>query len=395
MIGSEWSSTLTKAVFEAAPVQQVLDLCARCLGSPVRFTAFEHPEKGILSSDYPMEDYWDWKRYCLQQQDIIPPYKQFLTDQYGLRLAGRPFIHDLNGLIRRRRIICITYIGERRVGHLSLPEMETPLENFDMDAIAYCAHIAALSWVIQTPAQPVSRRKNPLWQLLHQPDQVPREVEACLQSPCRLIVMEGREPRGALTVAAAAEHLADLCRTSLYCTEENRCVLLAEQRQLRDETAGLTGQLLAQAGAACCVSPCLASADAVVKWHRRMERLGSFAAAAAGTMLYAEDCLEEVLFGDAAQALDLNDYVHGRIRSLRDADAANGTDYFRTLLLYVRHGMSRSRTAAALYVHENTVAYRLKQIQGLIGLDIASVCKNPSLLQSLWILNWLDGGKKE
>jgi sugar diacid utilization regulator len=44
-------------------------------------------------------------------------------------------------------------------------------------------------------------------------------------------------------------------------------------------------------------------------------------------------------------------------------------ELLRTLRIYMRNGLSRARTAAELYVHPNTVDYRLRRIARLTGLN--------------------------
>ncbi len=44
-------------------------------------------------------------------------------------------------------------------------------------------------------------------------------------------------------------------------------------------------------------------------------------------------------------------------------------ELLRTLRVYLRNGLSRARTAAELYVHPNTVDYRLRRISELTGLN--------------------------
>ncbi|TDE44130.1 PucR family transcriptional regulator [Nonomuraea mesophila] len=44
-----------------------------------------------------------------------------------------------------------------------------------------------------------------------------------------------------------------------------------------------------------------------------------------------------------------------------------------TLREYLRHGMSARATARALYVHPNTVPYRLRTIEQLLGRSLSDV----------------------
>src|SRR5690606_16580419 len=45
-----------------------------------------------------------------------------------------------------------------------------------------------------------------------------------------------------------------------------------------------------------------------------------------------------------------------------------------TLEVHVHHGCNRRRTAAALHLHPNTIDYRLRQVEALMGMDL----RNPA-----------------
>ena len=65
-------------------------------------------------------------------------------------------------------------------------------------------------------------------------------------------------------------------------------------------------------------------------------------------------------------ALDL---LHPALGTLEDYDRQNGTDLLETLRAFVECGCSQSETAHKLYVHLNTLKYRLRRITELTGVD--------------------------
>ena len=54
---------------------------------------------------------------------------------------------------------------------------------------------------------------------------------------------------------------------------------------------------------------------------------------------------------------------------LLDYDRENGTEYCKTLRVYVECGCSVTRAAQILYLHRNTMAKRLTRIGELCGLS--------------------------
>jgi GAF domain-containing protein len=57
------------------------------------------------------------------------------------------------------------------------------------------------------------------------------------------------------------------------------------------------------------------------------------------------------------------------LERLRELDRTRGSDLFRTLETYLEHQGNGQRTAAALYVHRNTLRQRLRRIGELLGVD--------------------------
>ncbi|MFD3477560.1 PucR family transcriptional regulator [Streptomyces sp. NPDC058695] len=61
------------------------------------------------------------------------------------------------------------------------------------------------------------------------------------------------------------------------------------------------------------------------------------------------------------------------LRRIEEMDKQSGTDYFRTLQVYVDSNRNIAATAAALGVHPNTARYRVEKIQTTFNLDLADL----------------------
>lgn len=66
---------------------------------------------------------------------------------------------------------------------------------------------------------------------------------------------------------------------------------------------------------------------------------------------------------------DLCRRLHQVLAPLLEYDARTGSDLTRTLHVYVESGGSIAATAERLFLHRNSVGYRLQRIQELSGLD--------------------------
>jgi sugar diacid utilization regulator len=80
-----------------------------------------------------------------------------------------------------------------------------------------------------------------------------------------------------------------------------------------------------------------------------------------GLLLQLEDTRELARFADTL------------LRPLREHDAARGTALLETVVTHLRHDLSTASTAAALYVHPNTVGLRIRRAEELLGFSLSDV----------------------
>jgi sugar diacid utilization regulator len=73
---------------------------------------------------------------------------------------------------------------------------------------------------------------------------------------------------------------------------------------------------------------------------------------------------------------ELIEFMHSVLRPLYDYDARRETTLVETLRAFLRSGFSAAATAQALTVHPNTISYRLRRIEELLGID----CHDPQAL---------------
>ena len=78
---------------------------------------------------------------------------------------------------------------------------------------------------------------------------------------------------------------------------------------------------------------------------------------------------------------------------LSDYDRKRGSDLIKTLSIYFDTGTNASETADRLFLHRNSLLYRLERIQELTGLDL----KNPDarLALQLGLLAAREGDENE
>ncbi len=75
------------------------------------------------------------------------------------------------------------------------------------------------------------------------------------------------------------------------------------------------------------------------------------------------------LFNSGNHAEIMN-YCDSKLEKIEEYDHANGTYLEETLLSYYMNGFNLTKTAKALYIHRNSLQYRLDKIQELLDMDL-------------------------
>lgn len=83
-----------------------------------------------------------------------------------------------------------------------------------------------------------------------------------------------------------------------------------------------------------------------------------------------EDYVIPYLFQMINTLPETGSFIHESIRFLDNYDKEHHTDYLRTLRVYLRQERNLVKTAKELYIHRNTLVYRVQQISQMTNLDL-------------------------
>lgn len=75
-------------------------------------------------------------------------------------------------------------------------------------------------------------------------------------------------------------------------------------------------------------------------------------------------------------------------------DRANQTEFLVTLKAYMENQRSAQKVAALLFVHRQTVIYRVRKISELTGLDLAESSSVGQLWLALQVLEAMGPGER-
>ena len=90
---------------------------------------------------------------------------------------------------------------------------------------------------------------------------------------------------------------------------------------------------------------------------------------AAGSLNRCEDYVLEYMKDKFREAIDA-DLAAPALEILRVHDAEHGTDYYRTLYEYLLCERNQTLTAQKLFIHRNSLIYRIGRIEEIIGTDL-------------------------
>ena len=98
-----------------------------------------------------------------------------------------------------------------------------------------------------------------------------------------------------------------------------------------------------------------------------------------GNLFYYHDYAFYGLISALPGGINPRKYDHPALSLLRSYDLENKTELYQTLKTFTETGLNQRRTAEKLFLHRNTLNYRMHRIQELTGIDL----KDPDLLFQL------------
>lgn len=81
-------------------------------------------------------------------------------------------------------------------------------------------------------------------------------------------------------------------------------------------------------------------------------------------------------------------FCHSAVIHLRDYDLEHDTELLESLRVYLTHNRSIGESAAALYIHRNTMNYRMAKINELTNIELNDPDVLCHLLFSFYALDY-------
>ncbi|MGM0641905.1 MAG: PucR family transcriptional regulator [Thermotogota bacterium] len=86
------------------------------------------------------------------------------------------------------------------------------------------------------------------------------------------------------------------------------------------------------------------------------------------------------------EKINLKEYCQKNIFDLIKNDKNKNTEYFETLKLYLKNNSNIVKTAEELFIHRNTLSYRIKKIEDILGFELNDGEKNFELFFTIKVI---------
>ncbi len=116
--------------------------------------------------------------------------------------------------------------------------------------------------------------------------------------------------------------------------------------------------------------------------YRQAKETIPFCSKQSRTFLSFHESALEILAGYVDDKTYQQLCIHPTLNIIKRYDHAHQTQFFATLQTYLQNERSRAKTAKALYMHKNTLVYRLQKLQQLFDLDLDNSYEREYLLFS-------------
>ncbi len=378
---------LMQEVMGDADMQSLVNISAKLLGNPVAFHLLSLTEF-VCSDDFPKEVIEDFVncRVSSTEEEITK-----WTQAFNNSIANcRPVIQSWP-YMRYRHLVCGSSIRGSLVGYITMPQIGHPLQDIDSDLVELIARAYGIALIMNEGSYIKSSEHSILWGLLtnkinseyiSRNSLIPsfgnlseyrmlwllrntgdgkllddQDVDALLRGLNYKLSIVFEEGYAVLTDGSDDDHW-----TQISADAENKNILIG----ISDAFYNVTN-----------TKKNFTNAQYALHYAVQAGKLS-------GIVRFDDFKLFHLtsLINDNRA---LSDYVINRIKEIEQYDIKNNSEYLNTLRVYLHYNKNVSDMAEALYIHKNTVLYRIKRLQELFHIDFHDCNQLASLVSSLII----------
>lgn len=391
---SAWDEEMVEAILAGRDISEILAIGARMLANPI---ALFDPSSALVAQAGELPDGYErtiWGRVIREGASPLDFYTRDEQARIARELTedARPGIFVPSRAPQHENLAALISVGGRALGSIGQVDLVAPFTRGQVDLAAHVRDRLQQALAIKDPLAQGGDGLERLVARLIDGERIDRSLLAYHlgrrgwqeADAYRITVLPLPEGTGsAITNATRRDSLMGLVRDGLSLIHTGTIVLLE-----REGACGADGaiespgferalsRLDLRAGASVWFTG-LTNAQA---FHRQAlfalaesERAGSPRVAA----VRYEDVFESHLAHLVADSVPVESVCDQRVLSIargeRGSDAAQGRELVRLLYAYLASGRNLNRCARLLYVHRNTLAYRIARLEKELGADLAEL----------------------
>ena len=367
------SRTFLKLIKEGKRLHDILQYGSELIHNPILILD-DHYSPWDFTTDYPEEDIKKWYKYTEEAGKKIEDYFNKIADEV-------PFIAE-ESVIGRRHLICKSIWNDRIVGTLVLPEIDIPLDKIDQEILNLLADACSISGIFE-PEKKLAENKKPLVYLLNDlledrvrsASEFEMRLEGCIEEryfPYRIIhVYSPDYEKDILFQSSILARLHEREDISWIIMTEKRLLLICKGEQITDSLTEYLLEMNNQYGFIYGISD-VANDLWNLKWmaHEAQTTTRFAMYALRHTAIHYFDDYKFYAVADKVEEEHWESYLSNGFKQMLEYDERNGTEYLRTLQSYMSNDAHVQKTSEELFLHKNTLFYRLKRIKELFGIDM-------------------------
>lgn len=381
-----WNRQMIEAIIQNEPLQKIFDIGAAALENPIAL--FDASLALIMTAGELPENYQGtiWEeviRYGYSPVENLPfPERKRMSE--WVRTRKEPFFYRYDPSDRYTQMIAGLSINGKHFGTFGLIDINKPFTQGQLSLVYHLKNVLELA--ISKKRELTDITEEPLYfieRLINGFEVEKKVVEYHLKK--RKWGLE--EGFYLLNFSSPEEHpdeklfktymyrIKKLFRSSIIFAYENSIIAILRERDYSLDDPALLRELddlLSRIGIKCGISlkfysfmnlkyPYIQSKTALAEGAKKEPRKWRY---------YFQDYYIDHIMNSLDNSTSLKSLYHPQVQKLKEYDEKNNTEYVRCLFIYLQNGLNVSQTARKLFIHRNTLTYRLNRIIEILGTDL-------------------------
>ena len=381
----ERPAALFHTIIQGRGLPYIIDIASELLGNPVMLGDNNH--RLLAASDFKEIDDLPWMEYrnigfTTYEYTQKYNFKQWIEKTVQ---GGKAVIGSLGDEYKYRRIFCVIRLERRIVGHLAVLEYNRSFTDKDLEITEFiCDVIADEMKHSQNSGYKYDWLANRFISDLIQGSLLEPELIAD-----RAKRLKWKLPDNKYLIAIKYNHYSETFGLISFIREsplfkisngqlmfhDNHLILItgcSKSQYLTDQDIKPLSDYLKLMHMIAGVSQYFEEISEIPKAYRQALaaiRLGKREEAERHVYRYEDYGIYDML-DQIKEQKDLIHYCHPDILRLKEYDQNHKTDYLKSFYTYIVNMGNLAASADELYIHRNTMNYRLSKIQELIAVDI-------------------------